>query len=386
MRILLSFFLLLSSFTLALSNESPIENNPHSNPTLLIDLARVYTHHGFTAESAKLLEQARAKASPEQQFEIASMLAHGLLGKQDYMGAAKLLEPAVAALPAGVAHARGLMQIAGFYQQAKALDAAEKALVEAGRQPLGGEDLLAKDIQHQLLQVWASNPEKLAKAAEEARAAHAANPKDVAALERLVDIYSNYLGDANTAIEYLEKLAALRPSPETQFRLSFAYRQTRQYDKAIDLLKNAMPSQPKFQADQSASQIGQILFQAGKKEEAVAWMKQYFEKASPSINDCNLLAGFYQTAQMPEAAEAIMNKAAELSTSPEEKANFKLRIANSALRRNDTVKAQTVVLELEKDYGITAQIMSQVKELRARLQARAPQARPAQPLQTPTLK
>jgi len=348
----------------------PQVDDAHNDPALLIDLARVYFQHGLPDDGAVLLEKAQAKASPAQKLELATMLSHRLMQKQDFAGAVKILEPAIVSLPEGTSRARALMQLANLHLQNKANDAAEKALAEASKQPLDPQEAayLSQAIQQQWLHAVASNPERLAQVTKDSEAALAANPKDEAALVRLREIYTSLAPNTEKAIAILERLAAIKADLETQTRLAYAYRQNKQYDKAIALYKTMMATQPQSQAGPSAAQVGHLLLLAGRKDEALAWMKAQFEKPGQTATDCNLLGGFYQTAQMPEAAEDMYAKCLPLASTPDAKAGIMLRIATSAMQRKAFDKADETLRAMETEFKDKSGIQAQIIAMRDRLQ------------------
>ena len=362
--------------------------DPQSNPAYLIEIAQVNLRYGVMDQVEPLLKKAMEKATPAQKLQAIQILADVAARKNDFAGAAKQMEEAVAGLPEGTLRMNAALRLAEFYQQAKNNDAAEKVLVDLSKQLANNtqntDKWLAQEVQRRLLQLWANTPGKLESVLKESEAAIAANPKDEAALNRLAEVYAGFKPDAAKAVDVLEKLSALHPdNADLKTRLAAAYRQNKQFDKAIELFKQQMGGKSKFQVRQAAFEIGQAYLQSGKKDEAVSWMKENFDKPDATNDDLNMLSGFYLIAQMPEASEDVLAKALIISRTPDEKASILLRLANSAVRRKDTAKAQTLLETLEKDFADKPYVQAQAKMLRSRLQALTAQPKPpvAQPIQ-----
>jgi tetratricopeptide (TPR) repeat protein len=349
--------------------QTPPFEDPHTHPGYLLELAQVHFRYGLTDEGVAVLEKMKETATPDQKFEAARLRSQPLLQKRDIAGAVKVLEPAISALPEGSARAQALLHLANLYQQNNANDAAEKALLEAGKQPQEEQykKPFAQMVQQQLLQLWSAMPGRLEKETQAAQAALDADPKDDAALERLAEIYTRFSQNPVKAIEIFEKQVALNPSQESQQRLAEAYRNGKQYDKAIELYRKIMSTQPTQQALSSVTQIGYLLLQSGKKDDAVAWMIENFGKPAATIDECNMLGNFYQSALMPEASEETFLKASALGRSPEEKAGILLRIVNSKMQRKEHAKAEELLLKIQADYKEKPAIQTQVKTTLDRL-------------------
>jgi tetratricopeptide (TPR) repeat protein len=353
-----------------------------SNAAYLLDLAQVHARYGAMDQAEPLLVKAQATASAEQKMQVAMLLAHIAEQKKDFVGAAKVMEAAVAVVPEGIERVRAMLHLATLLQQGQNNEGAEKVLLEACKAPQTTPEtkMIAQEAQRSLLGVWANMPGRLDAAVKDAEAAVAANPKDEAALSRLADIFTSYKADAAKASGALEKLAELRPdSQETHYQLLGAYRQSKQHDKAVEYCRKKLPSQNKSSAVRMAFDIGQLLLQSGKKDEAVAWMREKFDKPDRTLEECHMLSGFYQSAQMLDAAEETLSKGLPLSRSPHEKAGLMLRLATMAMQRKDFLKAVALLDGVEKEFKDEAGIQTQVKAIRSRLDAQSKQPAPTPP-------
>src|SRR5262249_23931310 len=120
----------------------------------------------------------------------------------------------------------------------------------------------------------------------------------------------------------------------------------------IDVYKKLMaaPGARKDEQRTHAFQIGMLTLQSGKKDEAVAWIKDNYLKDANAARDYTTLAMFYEQAGLSAETEAALAKSTELASTPEEKADARMRLPEFLLRKKDYSKAEELVRAVLNDY------------------------------------
>jgi lipopolysaccharide biosynthesis regulator YciM len=341
-----------------------------TNPGYLVDLAGVHMRYGALDRAEPLLRGALEKATPQQKQQAYQTLAQLMQRKNDWKGAAECYDALVTGAATPLEKASMSLQLADAYIHNNEPEKAEKLLGEIPPTPKDHpEQQWIQQRAFQLLsQILQSKPGRLDQYIADAEAALAKNPDDAMMVDRLAEIYSNIKRDPAKALPYLEKLSALRPDDRfLQQRMIWNYQQGRQFDKAIEIYKKMMaaPGARKEDVHQNALQIGFLLVQAGKKEDAVSWIKENYAKEMLSVQDNSMLAIFFDQAQMLDDAEACLNKLADGVKTPQEKADAKVRLAELQLRKRDFAKAtelaQGVLNEFKDNVNASARANGVIK-------------------------
>ena len=344
-----------------------------TNPAYLLKLAAVHMEFGALDRAEPLLHTALEHAKdPAQKLMVQQALGTCLLRKGDMKAAADLFEAALATATNPSEKARIGLSLAEAYLHANDPEKAEKTVLEVAKpDKTRPDELYVQQAAFRLLtQVWQAKPALADAYIADAEAALAKDPTDATTLERLAEVYTTVKHDPAKAAAYSEKLAATKPNDKpAQYKLAASYQQAKQFDKAIDVYKKLMAGsgERKEEVRSQAFQVGMLTLQAGKKDDAVAWMKDNFIKDISQSRDYSMLAMFYEQAGMNAEAEEALNKEAELTKSPDEKADAHLRIADIAFRKKDWAKAEevakSVAAEFKDNTNIQARASAMVKRV-----------------------
>ena len=326
-----------------------------TNPQYLIDLAGVHMRYGAVDRAEPLLRTAMEKANPQQKQQIGQTLAQLMQRKNDWKGSVEALEASVAGAETPTEKASLSLQLADAYIHNNESEKAEKILSELPPAPKDHpEQSWIQQRAFQLLsQALQSKPGRLDAYIAEAEEALTKKPDDEALLDRLSQVYTNIKRDPVKGLTYLEKLGALRPDDRMlQQRLIWNYQQGRQFDKAIEVCKKiiAAPGARKEDAHQTAFQAGMLLVQTGKKDDAIAWIKEHYANELLAPQDNSMLAMFYDQCQMFDEEEAALNKLADGVKTPQEKADARIRMAEMQLRKHDLTKATELATAVMNDF------------------------------------
>lgn len=347
-----------------------------ANPEYLAALAEVHQRFGATDLALQLYKKALAlQQDPKRKASL-----HGTLGnlykvRKDWKSAAEELNAAQELAADFSERSRYAMSLVDLYTQTQELEKAEKllrGLMEAQSQQPGRKDETGwarRSAQQRLIQLWQKIPGKIEEAIKEAEAALQKNPQDEAALDRLSEIYS--LGTkpdpAKAALVY-EKLIELNPKDQNLYhRLAQAYQQTKQYDKAVEVYKKLMATTPKESAQHLVILVAQMYLNGGKKEEALAFLKENGDLSSKQPGTCAQYGSFYGQAGMHAEAEELFLKAAAGARSPQEETSYVTQAAESARQRKDYVKAEAQLRGLLQKYPESKDIRAQVNSALFRL-------------------
>jgi tetratricopeptide (TPR) repeat protein len=273
-------------------------------------------------------------------------------------------------------------------------DKAEKLIIELP--PVSKEHPEDQWIQQTafrlLTQIWQNKPGRVDAYITEAEAALAKTPDDVTTLDRLSEVYSNIKREPAKALPHLEKLATIRVDDKSlQYRLAALYQQTRAFDKSIDVYKKmmTMPNARKDEVHSQAFQVGMLLQQSGKKDEALQWIKNNYAKDIISPQDYSLLSMFYEQCDQKADAEAALKQFGEVAKTPNEKADARVRLAEMALRNREFDKASEAARAVLNDFkdnpNATTRANSVIKrvEAEAAAQAKAAEPKPEAPKEKP---
>ena len=367
--------------------EIPADLKDVTNTDYLMDLAQVHLRYNSfdRAEPLFRLVAEKGKDGP-QKMAAHEALATLLQKKNDIKGAVAELETAAAAAATPYDKLRISLTLGQQYLRANDWDNAEKVLMEVSTADasIPNSRWLQQSALSLLPQVWKNKPGRADEFVQQAEAALAKSPNDPVLLDRVSELYANVKHDFAKASEVAERLLPLRPDDRAlQYKLASLYQQSRQFDKAVDLAKKmlAAPNISKDDAHNQMYQVGNMLMQAGKKDEAVAWMKDNFAKDATTGRDYWMLAMFYEQAGLHAESEQALLKDAELAKTPNEKAEARILQAEFALRRRDLPKAEelakAILDEFKDNQNVTTRANMVTQQVAAQRNAMA--AKPATP-------
>jgi len=327
-----------------------------TNPAYLLGLAGIHLQFGAIDRAEPLLRTALEKTKDaNQKLAITQALGLCLERKGDNKGAAEQFESAYNASTNPSEKAQLGLSLAGTYLRTGDADKAQSIALDVAKPDKArlDEPYIQQNVLHTLTEIWQAKPALLDAYLADAEAALAKDPSDTVLLQRLSDIYSNVKHDPVKAASYSERIAAAHPDDKmAQYRLAASYQQSKQFDKAIDLYKKLMaaPGERKDEVRSQAFQVGMMMLQAGKKDDAVAWIKDNYVKDMTLSRDYSMVSMFYEQAGMNAEAEESLTKQAELAKAPDEKVDAKLRIADMAFRKKDYDKAESVAKAVEAEF------------------------------------
>jgi len=379
------------------SNSSgvPAETLEITKPEYLMDLANVHLKYGLVQRAApllrKVLDVSKDANQRESVFQALRMAVQRTGNWKDAIAVYKELADG-----ASNASERGKLNLAlaDAYTKAKDLDNAEKLLLEVSKPNKERQDDQAQRQMavNSLTQVWLADPKRVDAVISANEATLATNPEDVGALQVLIQIYTIVKHDLPKLNQYTEKLCALKPDDiDEQRKLVMLYLQGHQFDKAIEVDKKLMAMTTRRQDTRAMTyQIGNLLMQAGKKDEAIAWLKDNFVPGMTNSGDFMLLASFYEKVDMPTDAEFTLLQWAAAAKTPDEQAEAHMRVADLAFRRKDFTHTEEVLEGILKDYKDQPGIEVRVKSLMQRLMVEKTKAvqsiEPSKPPDPPPVK
>ena len=325
----------------------PLEMQGIKDVEYLVELAQVHIKFGSPDRAEPLLRSALEKSSdPKQRQQVYVVLASLLQCKGDLKESAAIYETALSGASSPAERSRLQMSLAKVYVETKEYARAENLLSELMKSP---EHALKQDAQRTLLQVWQAQPGRIDLDIHDLVAALNRDSQDAESIERLALIYSTVKPDPKKAAEYNARLSDLRPDDkDLQRKNAVLYQQSGQTEKALEMAS----ASNKSESEQQAMQIGQLMLQSGKKDDAVAWMKQ-----NVSENQA-VLVSFYEQSGLLDEAVIALNQMQAASKSPQEKADIALRLADYSIMKKDFAKAEqqihAVLAEAKDNPGIYA--------------------------------
>ena len=311
----------------------------------LTELAQVHVRHGHP-DKAEALYRAITEKEQNVSKKIAACeaLSALLLKRGAAKDAAKELQAATDSARNLLERGRLTMALADCLIKGGMFAEAENVLLDAAGSDssLPGGAWLKASALGMLEDGWRKNPERLKAFVAETEAKIKQNPASTTLLEQLAAVYEKNQRDPAKAAELLERLVVLQPKNRAQqLRLAALYSQSKQFDKAVDLAKKMFAS-PDLSPDEAKFEryrIAMLLIEAGRKEEALAWIKEKFHGDPSDSKEQISIGALYQQAGLATESEAAFSHAFESAKDPEEKTNAKLKLVELALSQNDLEKA-----------------------------------------------
>jgi tetratricopeptide (TPR) repeat protein len=365
----------------ALSTSAP---DPDSTPAYLIDLANVHLKYNSVPRARAFLRKAlELSKDAAQRDSVLQSVKPVFQRTNDWKQAIETYQDFLTVSLNASERGKINLALADAHLKNGEPDKAEAILTDIAK-----PDKERPDDQQQrqnalqaLLLLWQSNPARVDPAIAAAEARLAKDASDSAALDLLLQIYSFIRHDAPKQIETAEKLAALRPDDSgEQRRLAGLYQQSRQYDKAIAVNTRLMnAAQKNDEHQQYARAVGELLVQAGKKDEALVWMLENFDKHIQRSGDYMVLATFYENQNMLDLAEYAIKRWVNNAATPEEKIEALFRVAQLALKQKDYAKAEESLHTLAADYKDRQIVMTRVNALWQKVEAEKKKAAEPKP-------
>ena len=345
------------------------------NPGYLADIAQVHLNYKFPERAELYARKAAEALKPSTDkpttIRVRMLLAQVLDGNGDAKGSGEQFA-AAAELAEPVTRSQLLLQYARLKVKDKDFAGALKVLTDA-EQTLKAlnepnKAALLREVRRQETELARQDAGILDSMVAGAEAALKADPNDIAALERLSEIYSTVKLSPEKALPIQEKLAALQPnSVEVLSRLSTVYQQTNQIDKALDVSKKLVAAAPKEQKSGFAFQSAALLLQGGHKDEAKKFMEEAVG-AEPSSHELNLLASIYEQAGDVDKADATLKKAAEHpQAQPSDKTLINIRRANICRVKKDYAGAETMLRAVMTDAAVDKNMQNYARTILTQL-------------------
>ena len=193
------------------------------------------------------------------------------------------------------------------------------------------------------------------------------SPADQAALESLAEIYNSVLHDPANALLAYERLARLNPKDTAALnRLVYLYQINKEYEKAAEVYQRIIESSPPANRAYYYQHVSQMYMLAGKKDEAVAWAEKSLAESGARPYSFLSVAQIYLQNNRVEEALQLYDRAAEGCSSPLEKHQLALRFADLFGRGGKEEKAEELyklVLEEGAVESLKAQARSKLISL-----------------------
>lgn len=335
------------------------EITERTHPRYLMDLADVELRYNSLERAEELLKRALEFSAREEDKLLAQSRLAGLLERlQDWPAAIDLYEKLVESEKNAGQKANYAMRLAQMYMRGEQYDKAEALLTPlagaapAGEQP-GQNDWIPRLANERLMQVWKNQPGRLEAIIKECEDKLAQDPKDIATLDKLSNLYGSVKRDPAKSTEILQKLVELKPDDlDARDKLAASLQASGNLDGALVQYKKLLEAKPGPEGARFSYRAGQMLLQANRKDEAVALVKEHLDQPDAPVGNLNMLAAFYTQAQMTEQAEGVYLKLAEKATQPAQRADFLLRVADMARQAKNYDRSEQqlrAILEQFKD-------------------------------------
>jgi tetratricopeptide (TPR) repeat protein len=328
-----------------------------TNPVYLLDLAQVHVNYGASDRADVLVRRVLELDTDERLKNRASqLLAQILERRNDLKGAAEQYELLLKAAATTQERVQFLLALSGVHERNKDTSKAIRFLNQASvaarnspeRQTL---QWVQREVVRRTTQILRKDPERLSATIAEAEKALAEDPQDDAAIERLVEIYTQIKPDYAKALPLQETLATIRPQAlDVQHSLATLYQQNKQPEKALEIYRKLQTSAPKQQQNDYAFRSAILLTQMGKKDEAVKLIEETYGTMPAKEADAANLATVYEQAGQYENAAKMFRHTAGLSMQPIAKGNLLIRAADSLRRMKDYAAAETQLREIIKSH------------------------------------
>lgn len=167
------------------------------------------------------------------------------------------------------------------------------------------------------------------------------DPKDFNAHLNLAEIYASVKYEPAKAIPYFEKAFELKPDRKNlRDRLAQMYESTRQYDKALELLKKIAVDSDDIMKPYAYQRVSNIYAQLNKREEAIAWADKILEIEKKNNYYYSVVANIYMRFDEFDKAVALYNKGVEEAQGAEQKESMLYQLANMFERARKYDKAE----------------------------------------------
>lgn len=167
------------------------------------------------------------------------------------------------------------------------------------------------------------------------------DPADQPALESLAEIYNSVVRDPASALRAYEQLARLNPKDTAALnRLVYLYQINKEYEKAAEVYQRIIDASPPANRTYYYQHVSQMYMLAGKKDDAVAWAeKSLSEGGARPYNFLSVAQIYLQNNRLEEAIQ-LYDRADEACSSPLEKHQLALRFGDLFGRSGKEEKAE----------------------------------------------
>lgn len=167
------------------------------------------------------------------------------------------------------------------------------------------------------------------------------DPADQAALESLAEIYNSVLHDPVKALLAYERLAKLNPKDTAALnRLVYLYQVNKEYEKAAEVYQRIIEASPPTNRTYYYQHVSQMYMLAGKRDEAVAWAEKSLSEGGTRPYNFLAVAQIYLQNNRVEEALQLYERAEKACSSPLEKHQLALRFADLFARSGKEDKAE----------------------------------------------
>ena len=348
---------------------------------LLMELAEVYQRHKQYEKALDLYNQALEKTTHDYDKSRIHMAIGRIESRLKHNEAAlehmhKALELAPAEGPKSEVYPEllGLLMRQGQWDKARTL--AKQYADEAGSE----EDRTRAD--HYLIQTYEGQG-KLAELAGELQEQLKQKPEDVTLLTRLALAYDQMPQARDKAVQVYETLCRLRPDDvSAHFRLARIYEKMGDLDHAArvygKLIETARETE-EFNPDYVRLRVAKVYADAGRKEQAMEWLKTISETAKTDPGIVSLKADLYVQLGMQEAALRCYDDALKVAERPYDKARFLFQSAELLRNNKDFDGAEKRLKAITDDPTMPEGARRAAERTLATLREETPEPTPVEP-------
>jgi tetratricopeptide (TPR) repeat protein len=266
--------------------------NPAKDPRYMEELALVHWKYGWLKEAQEMfIEAAKATRDAAARSKLLVNAGRVAADRRQWEESIRIFREAAEAVPDADGKAECMERIGYVYEKTKRLDEALAVYAEACRLPAGPATL--REIRHRIVDVERRRETLDAAVARWAEAA-AASPPDANAVELLCLVYMGPRQDCGKAIEYMDRLAALRKlDSDEERRLAAACERAGKYERAVRIYEGLVRSGTAAESDFILERLALSLAALGRKEDALAAASRLTERHPTGVVAQRVAASVY---------------------------------------------------------------------------------------------
>jgi tetratricopeptide (TPR) repeat protein len=312
------------------------ENLP---PEFYSDVAKAYSKYGMYNRAIEFFDLAIKRADKGlNAAELYDGLGTAYMRTGKVKEAIQFLEKAVALAPDLASKTDYYYNLASAYQSDGQTDKAIEAfqfVVDSAK-----ESIWKESARRQLFYIYREKnvlEDYIAKFEKQTKD----DPKDFNAHLNLAEIYASVKYDAPKAVTYFEKAYELKPdNKNVRDRLAQMYENSRQYDKALNLLKKIAEESEDTMKPYAYQRVSNVYAQLNKREEALQWADKILELEKKDMYYYSLVASIYIRFEDFDRAVALYNKGVEESKGSDQKESLLFQLGNLYERMRKYDKAE----------------------------------------------